>query len=174
MVILDKLFFLVGILFVSIMVTTIIVVALNICTENYTKESIVLISDNLESLKEKKILPNLTIIRVGSKEEDLSYERGAKKKMESLGIDVHILELPETITQEEFVRAFQKVNDDENVHGILVFLPLPRHLDENKLYIKETYINEGTTLKRSKIASRGSVDRRDKRTSHIVITVATK
>jgi len=87
----------------------------------------------IESLKEKKILPNLTIIRVGSKEEDLSYERGAKKKMESLGIDVHILELPETITQEEFVRAFQKVNDDENVHGILVFLPLPRHLDENKI-----------------------------------------
>ena len=46
------------------------------------------------------------------------------------------------------------------------------NLDENKLYIKETYINEGTTLKRSKIASRGSVDRRDKRTSHIYVCVS--
>lgn len=43
---------------------------------------------------------------------------------------------------------------------------------ENTLYIKEAYINEGTTLKRSKIASRGSVDRRDKRTSHIYIKVS--
>lgn len=46
------------------------------------------------------------------------------------------------------------------------------NLEENKLYIKETYINEGPTLKRSKIASRGSVDRRDKRTSHIYVKVS--
>ena len=45
-------------------------------------------------------------------------------------------------------------------------------LEENTLYIKEAYINEGTTLKRSKISSRGSVDRRDKRTSHIYIKVS--
>ncbi len=44
--------------------------------------------------------------------------------------------------------------------------------DESKLFIKETYINEGATLKRSKIASRGSVDRRDKRTSHIYVCVS--
>lgn len=43
---------------------------------------------------------------------------------------------------------------------------------ENTIYIKEAYINEGTTLKRSKIASRGSVDRRDKRTSHIYVKVS--
>ena len=45
-------------------------------------------------------------------------------------------------------------------------------LDENNLYIKETYINEGPTLKRSKIASRGNVDRRDKRSSHIYVKVS--
>jgi len=44
--------------------------------------------------------------------------------------------------------------------------------DESKLYIKETYINAGTVLKRSKIASRGNVDRRDKRTSHIYIKLS--
>lgn len=46
------------------------------------------------------------------------------------------------------------------------------NLEENDLFISETYINEGTTLKRSKIASRGSVDRRDKRTSHIYVKVS--
>ena len=45
-------------------------------------------------------------------------------------------------------------------------------LDEKSLFVKETYINEGPTLKRSKIASRGSVDRRDKRTSHIYVKVS--
>ena len=44
--------------------------------------------------------------------------------------------------------------------------------EEAKLFIKETYINEGATLKRSKIASRGSVDRRDKRTSHIYVCIS--
>ena len=45
-------------------------------------------------------------------------------------------------------------------------------LNKNDLFLSETYINEGTTLKRSKIASRGSVDRRDKRTSHIYVKVS--
>lgn len=45
-------------------------------------------------------------------------------------------------------------------------------LKEEDLFVKETYINEGVTLKRSKIASRGSVDRRDKRTSHIFVKVS--
>lgn len=48
------------------------------------------------------------------------------------------------------------------------------NLEEKDLFIKETYINEGRTLKRSKIASRGNTDRRDKRTSHIYIKVGNK
>ena len=47
-------------------------------------------------------------------------------------------------------------------------------LKEDDLYVVETYINEGVTLKRSKIASRGSVDKRDKRTSHIFVKVSDK
>ncbi len=47
-------------------------------------------------------------------------------------------------------------------------------LKEEDLYVVETYINEGVTLKRSKIASRGSVDKRDKRTSHIFVKVSDK
>lgn len=86
-----------------------------------------------ESLKENGIHPTLTIIRVGAKEEDLSYERGAKKRMELIGIDCNVVELPEQISQNELEKTFQAVNEDECVHGILLFQPLPDHLDVEPL-----------------------------------------
>ena len=86
--------------------------------------------DKVESLKEKGVNPCLAIIRVGNRPDDLSYERGAKKRMETIGIDCRILELPEDICQEEFEKEFAAVNDDPTVHGILLFRPLPKHLDE--------------------------------------------
>ena len=82
-----------------------------------------------EELNAAGISPCLTIIRVGAKENDLAYERGAKKRMELVGIDCQVMELAEDISQEEFERQFQKVNEDPAVHGILVFQPLPAHLD---------------------------------------------
>lgn len=87
----------------------------------------------VESLKERGIQPTLTIIRVGAKEEDLSYERGAKKRMELVGIDCKVVELPEQISQSQLEEAFQAVNEDKNVHGILLFQPLPEHLDAEPL-----------------------------------------
>mgnify|MGYP005808430821 FL=1 len=84
----------------------------------------------VEELKEKGIHPCLAIVRVGERPDDLSYERGAKKRMELTGIACQVTELPEDISQEEFEAAFRKINDDPAVHGILLFRPLPRHLDE--------------------------------------------
>lgn len=84
-----------------------------------------------ELLKEKGISACLTIVRVGARPDDLAYERGARKRMESIGIECRVLELPEDICQEEFEEKFQEVNEDPNVHGILLFRPLPEHLDEN-------------------------------------------
>ena len=75
-------------------------------------------------------MPCLAIIRAGSREEDLSYERGAKKRMEAVGIKCQVRELPWDITQREFEEAFREVNDNPSVHGILMFRPLPKHLDE--------------------------------------------
>ena len=83
-----------------------------------------------EALKEKGILPCLTIIRVGARPDDLAYERGAKKRMELIGIECRVRELPEDISQREFEKEFQKINQDPSVHGILLFHPLPDHLDE--------------------------------------------
>lgn len=83
----------------------------------------------VEALKAREIHPCLTIIRVGAREDDIAYERGAKKRMELTGIACRILELPEEIGQEEFEENFRRVNEDASVHGILLFQPLPKHLD---------------------------------------------
>lgn len=92
------------------------------------------ISENLikevNELVKEGINPKLTIVRVGARGDDLAYERGALKRCQSIGITTEVLELPEDITQEQYVEALQKVNDDENVHGILCFRPLPKQLDE--------------------------------------------
>lgn len=87
----------------------------------------------VQALKEKGIHPLLTIIRVGTREDDLAYERGATKRMELVGIECRVLELPEEISQEELEKNFQKINEDSNVHGILLFQPLPEHLKAEPL-----------------------------------------
>lgn len=81
-------------------------------------------------LREKGIVPKLTIVRVGANPSDLSYERGALKRMAGCNIDTEVKELPEDITQEDFIKALKEVNEDKNTHGILVFRPLPKQLDE--------------------------------------------
>lgn len=94
---------------------------------NAMKEELI---EAAKQLKQKGIIPCLTIIRVGSREDDLSYERGAKKRMEMIGIECRVTELPEDISQREFEETFRRVNDDPEVHGILLFRPLPGHLNE--------------------------------------------
>ena len=94
---------------------------------NAMKEDLII---EVEQLKEQGVNPCLTIIRVGNRPDDLSYERGAKKRMDAIGIECRVKELPEDITQEEFEKAFYAVNDDPAVHGILLFRPLPKHLNE--------------------------------------------
>ena len=91
------------------------------------KESLI---NEVNLLKAAGINPNLTIIRVGARPDDLAYERGALKRMELTGIGCKVVELPEDISQEEFEREFANVNHDPNVHGILLFRPLPKHLNE--------------------------------------------
>lgn len=89
--------------------------------------------EKVEAWKKKDLVPNLTIIRVGAREDDLAYERGAKKRMELTGIDCKVVELAEDISQEELEEKFGQINADPKVHGILLFRPLPKHLNEDPL-----------------------------------------
>ena len=75
--------------------------------------------------------PMLAIVRVGEKPDDLSYERGAMKKMESFGFRARSYAFPEGIPDAEFRNAFQAINADPGVAGILVLLPLPKQIDSS-------------------------------------------
>ena len=80
-------------------------------------------------LKEKGTTPTLAVLRVGERSDDLAYERGAAKRCETVGIAFRRELLPADATQEELMSAVERLNSDPSVHGILVFSPLPRHLD---------------------------------------------
>ena len=64
-------------------------------------------------------VPKLAIVRVGERPDDMSYERGATKKMESFGLRVQSYVFPEDIGHQEFKEAFININQDEDVTGIL-------------------------------------------------------
>ena len=84
-----------------------------------------------EALVKEGIQPKLAILRVGAKPNDLSYEKGALKKCETIGITTEVTELPDGTTQDQYIETLQKLNDDSSVHGILTFRPLPEGIDEN-------------------------------------------
>lgn len=78
-------------------------------------------------------VPKLAIIRVGEKPDDMSYERSAVKKMETFGLRVQTFVFPKDISDEEFKEAFQKINKDPDVTGILLLRPLPRQIKEKEI-----------------------------------------
>ena len=85
----------------------------------------------VSELKAKGIVPKLAILRVGSRADDLAYEKGAIKKMVDIGIECEVHELAQDVGQKDFEAEFNKINSDKSVHGILMFRPLPKNLDEN-------------------------------------------
>lgn len=78
-------------------------------------------------------VPKLAIIRVGEKPDDMSYERSAVKKMEAFGLRVQTFVFPKDISDEEFKEAFQKINKDPDVTGILLLRPLPGQIKEKEI-----------------------------------------
>ncbi len=87
----------------------------------------------VDGLKEKGIDPKLTVVRVGAREDDLSYERGIYKRFEGVGAKVETIELPLSVTQEELEKVIVSLNEDASVHGVLLFRPLPKTLDEIRI-----------------------------------------
>ncbi|MBQ3968036.1 MAG: bifunctional 5,10-methylenetetrahydrofolate dehydrogenase/5,10-methenyltetrahydrofolate cyclohydrolase [Lachnospiraceae bacterium] len=74
--------------------------------------------------------PHLVIIRVGDNPSDISYEKGAMKRMEKAGIRASNYRFDADVDPDKFMEAFRYLNNDEDVDGILIFRPLPKHLDE--------------------------------------------
>ncbi len=86
----------------------------------------------VSKLKEKGINPTLAILRVGEKDDDIAYERGAMRKCQSVGIEVRNVVLPADVDKDDFYRVLNQLNKDDSVHGILMLRPLPRDLDNEK------------------------------------------
>lgn len=97
----------------------------------------------IEELKGMDKVPHLAIIRVGERPDDMSYERGATKKMDKVGFDCTSYTFPADIDNETFQKEFDKINEDDNIDGILLLRPLPKHLDEKAI---ENRINPNKDL----------------------------
>lgn len=89
------------------------------------------IKGNVAALQEKGVNPTLCIIRVGENPSDISYEKGATKRCETLGVACEKILLPEDVAQEELLTVIDKVNKDDHIHGVLLFRPLPKHLNKS-------------------------------------------
>lgn len=88
------------------------------------------VSKELETLS---FVPKLAIVRVGENPDDMSYERGATKKLKSFGLDVASYVFPQDISDEAFKKAFKDINEDDEVTGILLLRPLPHTINEKDI-----------------------------------------
>ena len=85
---------------------------------------------NVETCRAHGVEPTLCMVRVGDNPSDMSYERGAAKRCETLGVACKQVHLPEDVSQDELLSVIEDVNQDPAIHGLLLFRPLPKHLDQ--------------------------------------------
>ena len=86
-----------------------------------------------EQLKAKGITPTLAVVRVGEREDDLSYERGVMTRCGKVGVAVKQFVLPADATPEQLLRILDEVNTDDGIHGCLLFRPLPKQFDDRTI-----------------------------------------
>ena len=91
------------------------------------------LTPRIAALKEKGIIPGLGIVRVGERPDDLAYERGAMKRAGKLGISVKQYLLPPDASEQQLIEVLRGINDDTEVHGCLLFKPLPKRMNERRV-----------------------------------------
>jgi len=88
-------------------------------------------SKKIETLKDRGITATLAIVRVGERPDDISYEKTATKRCETVGVKVKHITLPADVKQDTLMRHILELDDDDTVHGVLLFRPLPAHLSDD-------------------------------------------
>lgn len=86
-----------------------------------------------EFIKEMGITPHLLVIIVGNDPASMTYVKNKKKACEAVGFKSTVIELPVETTENHLIELIQQLNEDNSVHGILVQLPLPKHINEEKI-----------------------------------------
>ena len=85
------------------------------------------------ALREKGVVPTLAVVRVGAREDDLSYEKGVMARCAKVGVEVKQFLLPADAAQEELLRVIAGINADAAIHGCLLFRPLPKQFDDRTI-----------------------------------------
>ena len=91
------------------------------------------VAAKVAELKEMGVLPCLAVILVGENPASVSYVTGKRKALAEVGMADRSIQLPESTSEEELLKLIAELNADSSVHGILVQLPLPKHIDEDKV-----------------------------------------
>lgn len=91
------------------------------------------VAKKVADLKTKGITPCLAVILVGENPASVSYVTGKQKALGEVGMSDRSVKLPESTTEEELLKLIDQLNKDDSVHGILVQLPLPKHINEDKV-----------------------------------------
>jgi methylenetetrahydrofolate dehydrogenase (NADP+) / methenyltetrahydrofolate cyclohydrolase len=93
------------------------------------------VAQRVANLKKNGVTPCLAVILVGENPASVSYVTGKQKALAEVGMKDKSIHLPETIEESELLKLIDELNNDDSVHGILVQLPLPRHINEEKVII---------------------------------------
>lgn len=89
--------------------------------------------ETAEFIQKTGIQPHLVVIIVGNDAASMTYVKNKKKACEDVGFKSTVIELPEETPEVELLEQIKELNEDLTVHGILVQLPLPKHIDEQKV-----------------------------------------
>jgi len=91
------------------------------------------LESRISHLKDRGIVPGLAAVLVGNNPASEIYVKNKTKKFESLGLKTDVFRLEETVSEDELLSLISKLNTDSEFHGILVQLPLPKHIDSEKV-----------------------------------------
>lgn len=91
------------------------------------------LAKEIERLQVKNLIPKLVVVLVGDNPASLSYVKGKEKAAAEIGMDSEVITLPVETTEADLLALLDELNDNDAVHGILVQLPLPDQIDEQKV-----------------------------------------
>jgi len=88
---------------------------------------------NVAELIQKGVTPGLAVVLVGNNSASRTYVNSKHKACNAIGVYSEVIELPENVTEEELLKVVNQLNHEDKIHGILVQLPLPKHISEVKV-----------------------------------------
>jgi len=89
---------------------------------------------DIKLLKEQNIVPGLAVVLVGERKDSATYVRMKKQAAEKIGINFRLVQMPIDVTEEKLLETVNNINEDKSIHGLIVQLPLPSHINEKKSF----------------------------------------